>query len=142
MYERLVRRLQGRFHFYLAACMMASALAGCANNPIAIAQTAEQKVFATYGAFVITEKAAAQLTSQGSTIPAATQLKIVNAAQAAQPVVDSMLAAYREYAEARAEFETQRTSQSVVDVAIANLESWATRAAALVETLRVSLRGN
>jgi len=116
-------------------------LVSCAINPIGIAQTAEQKFYATYGTYVIMEEAAGRLTSATSTLPPATQLKIVDAVQATQPVVDCMKKGFNEYTAARAEFEAQRQTASAFQVFVDNLKSWVSRAEPLVTGLAAAVRG-
>lgn len=125
----------------LALVAMALAVTACAGSPIKIAQTVEQKAYAAYGTYVITQEHAAELTSPTSTLSQTVKVAIIQAAQRTQPVVDSMLKGFQQYQAARADFDAQKIDQPTLNVAVNNLDSWVTKASAVIGDLIVAVKG-
>lgn len=121
--------------------VVALALTACAGSPIKVAQTVEQKAYAAYGTYVIAEEHAAQLTTPTSTVSQPVKVAILQAAKRSQPVVDSMLQGFQQYQTARADFDAQKIDQPALTVAVNNLDSWVTKATAVIADLIVAVKG-
>lgn len=113
----------------------------CVNSPIQVAQTVEQKAYATYGTFVIVEEQAVKLTASASTLSPQVKSSIINAMQRAQPAVDTMMSGFNQYQTARADFEAQKIGQPAFQVVVDNLGKWVTQAEPLVTNLQSAVRG-
>jgi hypothetical protein len=126
--------------FYLLAIMLL--LQACAGaNPIAKAETTEQRAYATYGTFVIIEEQAAKLVSSGQ-IPNSAVQAIGRADAAAKPVADSLLDAALEFTVIRAEFEAGGgTGEERYVRAMNELNSWIERITPLVANLITAVKG-
>ncbi len=116
-------------------------LTACVGSPIRIAQTVEQKAYATYGSYVIVQEQAVKLTTPSSTLPAATKVKIVEAFKKAQPAVDTMLKGLNSYEQARGDFETQKIQKPAFQIVVDNLANWVTQAQVLIADLSAAVRG-
>ena len=126
-------------NLWLAATALA--LTACAGSPIKVAQTVEQKAYATYGTFVIIEEQAGKLTSASTSLPPDVKRQIIAAAQKAQPAVDTMLVALSKAESAKADFDAQKIDKSTFQVVIDNLGSWVQQATPLVASLVSVVRG-
>jgi hypothetical protein len=125
--------------FYLLAIMLL--LQACAGaNPIAKAETTEQRAFATYGTFVIIEEQAAKLVSSGQ-IPDSAVRAIARADAQVKPVADSLLDATLEFAVIKAEFEAGATGEERFVRAMNELNSWVERARPLIANLISAVKG-
>jgi hypothetical protein len=125
--------------FYLFVVMLA--LQACAaSNPIAKAETTEQRAFATYGTFVIIEEQAAKLVSSG-TIPDSAIRAIGRADAQAKPVADSLLDATLEFTVIKAEYEAGGTGEEKFVRAMNELNAWVERARPLIANLISAVRG-
>lgn len=125
--------------FYLLAIMLL--LQACAGvNPIAKAETTEQRAFATYGTFVIIEEQAAKLVSSGQISDSAVRA-IARADSQVKSVADSLLDATLEFAVIRAEFEAGGTGEEKFVRAMNELNSWVERARPLIANLIAAVRG-
>jgi len=125
--------------FYLLAIMLL--LQACAGaNPIAKAETTEQRAFATYGTFVIIEEQAAKLVSSGQ-IPDSAVRAIARADSQVKSVADSLLDATLEFAVIRAEFEAGGTGEEQFVRAMNELNGWVERARPLIANLIAAVRG-
>ena len=125
--------------FYLLAIMLL--LQACAGaNPIAKAETTEQRAFATYGTFVIIEEQAAKLVSSGQ-IPDSAVRAIARADAQVKPVADSLLDATLEFAVIKAEFEAGATGEERFVRAMNELNSWVERARPLIANLISAVQG-
>jgi len=125
----------------LAAVGVSVLVQSCATSPVAQAETLEQRVYAVYGTFVIMEERVATMVEEDSTLPRDVQLGMIRAVQAAEPAIDSMLAGYASYLEARAQFAAGMTNPERIAVVTANLASWVEEADGLVDSLREVARG-
>ena len=116
-------------------------LQGCASvNPIAAAETAEQRAYAAYGTFVIFQEKAVDLVGEES-ISSAVRLRIIAAEERAKPVADSLLDAYVTFLAVKAEFNAGNTSQERYVAAATSLDDWITRLAPMVNELIRTLQG-
>jgi hypothetical protein len=121
--------------------VIAVALQACAaSNPIAKAETTEQRAFATYGTFVIIEEQAAKLVSSGE-IPRSAVIAIGKADERAKPVADSLLDATLEFTVIRAEFEANGEGQEQFVESMNDLNSWVERAKPLIANLISAVKG-
>ena len=125
--------------FYLLVMMLV--LQACAaSNPMAKAETVEQRAFAAYGTFVIFEEQAAKLIQSGE-LTSSTVRAIGRADAAAKPVADSLLDATLEFAAIRAEFEAGETGEDRFISAMNELNGWVERAMPLINNLVSSVQG-
>jgi hypothetical protein len=125
--------------FFLLLLMVG--LQGCgAANPVARAETVEQKAYATYGTFVIIEEQAAKLVSSGQ-IPDRAVRAIASADARAKPVADSLLDALMEFEQIRDEFEAGGTGEARYVAAVDNLNDWIARAGPLINNLVSAVKG-
>ncbi len=125
--------------FYMLAIMFA--LQACAiTDPIAKAETTEQRAFATYGTFVIIEEQAAKLVSSGQLSDSAVRA-IARADAQVKSVADSLLNATLEFTVIRAEFEAGETGEERFVRAMNELNSWVERARPLIANLITAVRG-
>lgn len=116
-------------------------LQGCASvNPIAAAETAEQRAYAAYGTFVIFQEKAVDLVGEES-ISSDVRLRIIAAEERAKPVADSLLDAYVEFLAVKAEFNAGNTGQGSLVAAANSLDDWITRLAPMVNELIRTLQG-
>jgi len=130
---------QRAYNIYLLAIVLA--LQACAvTDPIAKADTLEQKAFATYGTFVIFEEQAAKLVSSGELSNSAVRA-IGRADERAKPVVDSLIAAAVEFAAIKAEYEASGEGEERFIAAMNELNVWVSRAAPLVDNLISAIEG-
>ncbi len=137
--NQLTRRGRQIQTFYLLAIVFA--LQACAgSNPIAKAETTEQRAFATYGTFVIIEEQAAKLVSSGQLSDSAVRA-IARADAQVKSVADSLLNATLEFTVIRAEFEAGETGEERFVRAMNELNSWVERARPLIANLITAVRG-
>lgn len=116
-------------------------LQGCAStNPIAAAETAEQRAYAAYGTFVIFQEKAVDLVGEES-ISSNVRLRIIEAEERAKPVADSLLDAYVEFLAVKAEFNAGNTTQERLVAAATSLDDWVTRLAPMINELIRTLQG-
>jgi hypothetical protein len=134
-----MRKLDYRYA-WLLLCFSAL-LQGCAGtNPIAAAETPEQRAYAAYGTFVIAQETAADLV-EDTAIPRGVKLRIIAAEERAQPVAESMLEAYMEFLIIKAEFDAGDTSEQRLTIAARELDDWVTQLAPLVAELLRNVKG-
>ncbi len=137
--NQLTMRVRQIQTFYLLAIVFA--LQACAgSNPIAKAETTEQRAFATYGTFVIIEEQAAKLVSSGQLSDSAVRA-IARADAQVKSVADSLLNATLEFTVIRAEFEAGETGEEQFVRAMNELNSWVERARPLIANLITAVRG-
>ena len=126
-------------HVWLVASALA--LTACAGSPIRIAQTVEQKAYATYGTFVIAEEQAVKLSAPASTLSPVVKGQIIVAFQKAQPAVDTMMKGLNAAEQAKADFDAQKIDKPTFQVVVDNLGGWVAQAAPLVATLVSAVKG-
>ena len=124
---------------YLIVIMVGLSACGSAN-PLAKADTAEQKAYATYGTFVIIEEQAAELVSSGE-LPRSAVIAIGKADERAKPVADSLLDATLEFTVIKAEFESNGEGQDKFVNSMNDLNSWIERAKPLIANLIAAVKG-
>jgi len=125
--------------FFVALLLVG--LQGCAStNPIAAAETSEQRAYAAYGTFVIFQEKAADLVEEES-IPDGVKLRIIEAEERAKPVADSLLDAYTEFLAIKAEFDAGETSEERLVAAANSLNDWITQLAPLINELVRNIKG-
>lgn len=113
---------------------------GCSSSPVASAQTVEQKAYAVYGTFVITEEQAAQLVQQPST-PASLRQSIAAADALAKPSADALEKAFLDYESAAAALKAGTTTADQVAIAQTNLVTWVNTADSDVQNLVSAVKG-
>lgn len=119
--------------FFLLAIMLL--LQACAaSNPVAKAETIEQRAFATYGTFVIIEEQAAKLVSSGQ-IPDSAVRAIARADSQIKSVADALLDTALEFVVIRAQYEAGATTEEKFVRAMNELNGWIERARPLIATL-------
>lgn len=137
--NQVIVRMRQVQAFYLLVILFA--LQACAGtNPIAKAETAEQRAFATYGTFVIIEEQAAKLVSSGQ-IPDSAVRAIGRADAQAKPVADSLLDATLEFIVIRSEYEAGETAERRFVSAMDSLNNWVERARPLIANLISAVQG-
>ena len=137
--NQLTMRVRQIQTFYLLAIIFA--LQACAgSNPIAAAETTEQRAFATYGTFVIIEEQAAKLVSSGQISDSAVRA-IARADAQAKPVADSLLNATLEFIVIRSEYEAGETAERRFVSAMDSLNNWVERVRPLIANLISAVQG-
>lgn len=117
------------------------ALAGCQSaNPIAAAETSEQRAYAAYGTFVIVQEKAADL-AEDPAIPRGVKLRIIQAEERAKPVADSLLDAYTAFLVIKGEFDAGETSEQRLLSASRELDGWITELAPLINEIIRNIKG-
>lgn len=116
------------------ATITVSCVPGCASNPVASAQTVEQKAYAVYGTFVVMEESAAALKQDPNVITSVKQA-LVSADAKAKPSADALLQSLRDYEMASDALKAGRSTSDQLSIATANLNAWITRATADVNAL-------
>ena len=135
----VVVRTRQLFAFYCLLLLIG--LQGCASsNPLAQAETVEQKAYAAYGSFVIAEEQAAKLISSGQLNNSQT-IAIGRADERAKAVVDDLLVAVLEFEDIKAEFEEFGTGEQRYVNAMNSLNNWTERLVPLISNLLASVRG-
>lgn len=100
------------------------ALVACGTlNPVAHAQTTEQKAYALYGEFVVIEEQAAEV-AKSSEVSASIKLSIAAFDAAAKEAADSLLDAAVLVKSVRDDLARGKTTEEKLLIATANLERW------------------
>src|SRR5690606_24745830 len=123
-----------------ALCGIVLLVQACSVNPIARAETAEQRLYAVYGTYVILEETVADIVESDST-PTSSRNRLISTVENTRPVILSMVQAYEEYQDVLAEFQANETTEDRLQFAIDNMVGWVTRSESLVDNLRSQLRG-
>lgn len=119
----------------------AAALTACGSlNPLARAQTVEQKAYATYGQFLIVEEQAAALVQEES-VPASAKQAIARADAVAKPVADKLLAAVLAVDQVRDDIAAGKSTEEKLLIATANLQKWHDEVLPLVHDLASAVKG-
>ena len=123
--------------YFLSLLMALSVfLAGCeGTNPVAVAQTPEQKADAMYATFVLFEERAADLAAKPGT-PQSVINALARADRVVKPIMDNLQAAVTEVAKVRADIAAGGDStQDMLTVVTLNLEKWLLEAAPALQAL-------
>ena len=132
-----MRQVDIRYAWLLLTLM----LVGCqAANPLAQAETSEQRAYAAYGTFVIFQEKAADL-AEDPNIPRGAKLRIIAAEERARPVAESLLEAYIEFVAIKAEFQAGRISHGALVTATVSLNDWILRLTPRVNELVRNIKG-
>ena len=135
----LVQTRQQLFTFYCLLLLIG--LQGCvASNPLAQAETVEQKAYAAYGTFVIAEEQAAKLVSSGQ-LNNSQIIAIGKADERAKAVVDDLIAAVLEFEEIQEEFKRFGTGEQRYINAMNSLNNWTARLVPLINNLLAAIQG-
>lgn len=133
--------VQTRQLFAFYCLLLLIGLQGCAaSNPLAQAETVEQKAYAAYGTFVIAEEQAAKLVSSGQ-LNNSQIIAIGKADERAKAVVDDLLEAVLEFEAIKAEFEEFGSGEQRYINAMNNLNNWTGRLVPLINNLLAAVRG-
>ena len=133
--------VQTRQFFAFYCLLLLIGLEGCAaSNPLAQAETVEQKAYAAYGSFVIAEEQAAKLVSSGQ-LTNSQKISIGRADQRAKEVVDDLIAAVLEFEAIKSEFEEFGSGEQRYINAMNDLNNWTERLIPLINNLLASTRG-
>lgn len=133
--------VQTRQLFAFYCLLLLIGLQGCAaSNPLAQAETVEQKAYAAYGTFVIAEEQAAKLVSSGQ-LNNSQIIAIGKADERAKAVVDDLLEAVLEFEAIKAEFEEFGSGEQRYVNAMNNLNNWTGRLVPLINNLLAAVRG-
>ncbi len=133
--------VQTRQLFAFYCLLLLIGLEGCAaSNPLAQAETVEQKAYAAYGSFVIAEEQAAKLVSSGQ-LTNSQKISIGRADQRAKAVVDDLIAAVLEFETIKDEYKRFGTGEQRYINAMNNLNNWTERLVPLINNLLASTRG-
>ncbi len=131
-----MRQLEHKQWVVTVATMLMRVVAqGCASvNPIAAAETPDQRAYAMFGTYTIAAEKAADL-AENSQLPNSVRLGLVEVEEDAAPVVVSMMEALGTYEAIRAELAAGETGRDRYVIAATNLASWVDRVAPLVSKL-------
>ena len=128
-----------KFPQFTALLVLATLAAACADNPLRVAETLEQKAYAIERSYnVILEDAlvVAKDPATNTTVRRAIQ----SASERATPVVDSLADAAADAAIERAKLNVGQSTLEKVNVVASNLRDWIDRAQAAMLTLRTAFR--
>lgn len=128
--------------FAAALLVVASAaITACGTlNPVARAQTVEQKAYAVYGQFVVVEEQAAALVQEAS-VPASAKQAIARADAVAKPVADKLLAATLAVEQVRDDIAAGKSTEEKLVIATANLQKWYAEVVPLIRDLASAVKG-
>ena len=129
--------------YFLTLLMTCSIfLSGCGSwNPVAVAETPEQKADAVYATFVIFEERAADLAARPGT-PQSVINSLARADRVVKPIMDSLQTAVSEVAKVRADIAAGGDStEDMLVVVTLNLEKWLIEAAPALQALIDAVAG-
>lgn len=124
---------------FAATLLVALTECSCASNPVAEAQTLEQKAYALYGTFVILEEQADQVVKQ-STTPENVRAAIANADAKAKPTADALMQSFLNYSHIEQQFKNGTYSQAELDLATQNLSKSVDKMGVDVQTLNNAVK--
>lgn len=136
-----MRPVQQQLQYLLLLWVMLALQACGSANPLARAETTEQRAYAAYGTFVIIEEQAAKAVSSGE-LPRSAVVRIGDADARAKPVADSLLEAVLEFEQIRDEFEATGEGEDRLIAATNNLNNWVTRLTPLINNLAAAIKGD
>ncbi len=124
-----------------AGVVLATGVVGCVTwNPVAKAQTSEQKAYALYGSFVVAEEAAAKLYVDPN-IPQGVKSALRAADAVGKPVADALIDLAEEVFAIRLDVEAGKTGEEKLAIAVANLDRYITESVPKLNALVNALRG-
>lgn len=116
-------------------------IAACAQfNPVAQADTTQQKALAAYGTVTIMVEQIAALVEPG-TLPAPIQARLIDAGLKGGTVAKEGMKIYLEADAARVAFEASAAQQGKLVTTVDSLESWIDRASLVIDDMKTVLRG-
>lgn len=122
-----------------ASAALVILLAGCSwfqgANPLAVAETAEQKAFAWYGIYVATQEAALSIVSSPET-PLNVKQGIASVNGQVQPAANNMRDSAVLVFEIREQLAAGETGEEQLVIATDNLASWTAQAVPLITNFR------
>ncbi len=118
-----------------------AAMSACGSlNPLARAQTVEQKAYAAYGQFLIVEEQAAAIVQEPS-VPASAKQAVARADTVAKPVADKLLAAVLAVGQVRDDIAAGKSTEEKLLISTANLQRWYDEVLPLVRDLASAVKG-
>jgi hypothetical protein len=122
-------------------CAVLVLVAACAAyNPIRQAETSQQKALAAYGSVTILVEQIANLL-EPDTLPDNVQERLIQAAEVGGRTAVTGLNVYLEAEAARVAFEADAAQSGRLTAALTNLDTWVTRADAVIADLKTTIRG-
>lgn len=138
----MIQRIYDRYFAFFALLLLVG-LQGCAGtNPIAVAETPEQRAFAMHGTYVIFAEKAADL-AELTSLPRNVRLGLVAAEERAKPIADSLFDAWTEFLVIKAEFDAGDSGDAGARLlrASESLNDAITRLAPMLNELVRSVKG-
>lgn len=120
------------FAWVLQACTAA--------NPIAQAETVDQKAYAAYGTYVIFAEKAADIAERPD-VSTSVKLKLIQAEEKASPVAKNLLDTVLEYEEIRDEVAAGTNTSEKLLIVSNQLNNWVTQLAPLINELIRNVKG-
>lgn len=108
----------------IVALVALCAIAGCASNPIAIAETPLQTAYAIEGSYNIVLEHAVELAESNQGVREA----VLRVEARTTPIVDSLSTAIADYVTARSALALGEGDEARLAVVAANLETWIAQA--------------
>ena len=110
-------------------------------NPLAQAETTEQRAYAAYGTYVIFAEKAADVAERLQATQPRVVLQLIEIEDAASPVADDLLEAILELESIRAEIAAGESREDQLRIALQNLNAYANRLIPLTNELIKQIRG-
>lgn len=125
----------------VVAVVMVPLLQACQGaNPVAVAETPEQKAYALYGMYVVFNEEAAAI-AENPAIPPSVRLGVIRAAEAAKPSADALEAATNNFIEIAGQVAAGTTPQEKYVIALNNMNQWVTDSRPLIDALVAAVKG-
>lgn len=135
-------RFQNVFLMWMFFAMVFALQACALREPFQAAETAEQKVYAAYGSYAIVLDQVAEFTNpENDAVPQEARIEVAEASLRVEDVAAKVREGYKDYVRERDAFKEGATTQSALEIALANLNRWATDLQVAVAGLVASLAG-
>lgn len=116
-----------RSFLYVISLAVALGLSGCSTTaPLQVAETVEQKAYASYGIYTIYRERAADVI-QNRSVPDSAKLEIQKADARVSPVADGLLESTLKLTEIKDEFEAGAAVEGPMLTMVRNVEDWTER---------------
>ncbi len=116
---------------------LATALPGCAANPLKAADGPDEKAYAVLGSYAIYQRQALKIKADAS-LPVRVRDAVVQADAVAFPILKSLDAALLQFLDAKAALDAGTTDKEKLAIALANLKKWTEQAKAAVASLKAA----
>lgn len=121
--------------YLIVTALILGMLSGCAGyNPVAVAETPEQKADAMYDTFLVYKQQAVNLAQKPGT-PQSVINALASADRVVTPIMNSMQAAVSVVGKVRAELSAGINTQDMLDSVTLNLERWIIEAGPALQAL-------